>query len=90
MKTRKALVWLAPVAIVALLALVLIFWLRDREQPAEPDYWPTGGWQRSTPEDQGIDSAKLAEGLLAMREQGIDIHSLLVVHNGTTVLDAYF
>ena len=90
MKTRKALVWLAPVAIGALLALVLILWPCDREQPAAPDYWPTGGWQSSTPEAQGIDSAKLAEGLLAMREQGIDIHSLLVVHNGKTVLDAYF
>ena len=90
MKTRKALIWLAPVAIVALLALVLIFWLRDRQQPAAPDYWPTMGWQSSTPEAQGMDSAKLAEGLLAMRAQEIDIHSLLIARNGQVVVDAYF
>jgi CubicO group peptidase (beta-lactamase class C family) len=44
----------------------------------------------STPEEQGIDSAKLAEGLLSMREQGIDIHSLLMIRNGAVVVDAYF
>jgi CubicO group peptidase (beta-lactamase class C family) len=54
--------------------------------------WP--GWAqdlpRSTPEEQGIDSVRLADGLLSMREQGIDVHSLLMIRNGAVVVDAYF
>lgn len=53
-------------------------------------YWPTQGWRTATPEEQSFDSAKLAEGLQAMRERGVDIHSFLVVHNGYVVVDAYF
>jgi CubicO group peptidase (beta-lactamase class C family) len=54
--------------------------------------WPVWaqGVPRGTPEEQGIDSVKLAEGLTAMREQGIDVHSLLMIRNGVVVVDAYF
>jgi CubicO group peptidase (beta-lactamase class C family) len=52
--------------------------------------WPTEGWQTSAPEAQGIDSAQLAEGLLTIRQQNINIHSLMVVRNGRLVVDAYF
>ncbi len=52
--------------------------------------WPTAGWPTGAPEDQGIDSAKLAEGLLAIRRAGLNIHSLLVIRNGVMVLDACF
>lgn len=45
---------------------------------------------QSTPEAQGIDSAKLAEGLLSLREQGTHIHSLLMIRNGAVVVDATF
>lgn len=55
-----------------------------------PESWPTEGWQSSTPEAQGIDSAKLAEALVTMRQRDIDIHSLLLVRNGSMVVDAYF
>jgi CubicO group peptidase (beta-lactamase class C family) len=55
-----------------------------------PDYWPTQGWQTSTPEEQGMDSAKLAEGLLAIRDSNLRIHSLLIIRNGRLLLDAYF
>jgi CubicO group peptidase (beta-lactamase class C family) len=48
-------------------------------------YWPA-----ATPEELGIDSAKLAEGLLSIRQQHINIHSLMVIRNGKMVLDAYF
>ena len=36
--------------------------------PPQPSYWPTTGWQTSTPEAQGFDSAKLAQGLQAMAD----------------------
>jgi CubicO group peptidase (beta-lactamase class C family) len=48
------------------------------------------GWRTSTPEEQGIDSAMLAESLLAMREKGIFIHSLMMIRNGRAVVDAVF
>ncbi len=63
-------------------------------QPAggirQPDYWPTTGWRSSTPEAQGIDSDKLAEYLLAIREQNVQVHSLLVIRHGYAVVDATF
>jgi len=52
--------------------------------------WPTAGWRTCTPEEQGIDSAKLADGLTAIRERGLNIHSLLIIRNGWVVLDASF
>ncbi|HII80645.1 MAG TPA: beta-lactamase family protein, partial [Methanosarcina sp.] len=53
-------------------------------------YWPTGGWRTSTPEQQGMDSEKLAELLDYVQENDINIHSLLVIRNGYVVTDAYF
>src|ERR1041384_3719246 len=55
-----------------------------------PAYWPTNGWRSSTPEQQGIDSEKLADALDYIRAHDIKIHSLLIVRNGYIVLDAYF
>jgi CubicO group peptidase (beta-lactamase class C family) len=82
---------LAGLAVIA----VLIFVFRSRtsggvESPPQPDYWPTLGWKTSTPEEQGLDSAKLADALLAMRDQKVNIHSLLVIRNGRVILDACF
>ena len=51
---------------------------------------PSSELPRSTPEQQGFDSAKTAEGLEAIRLAGIPIHSLLVVRHGSVILDAYF
>lgn len=55
-----------------------------------PDYWPTKEWRSSTPELQGVDSAKLADALTAIKQHDIRIHSLLLVRNGYVILDAYF
>jgi CubicO group peptidase (beta-lactamase class C family) len=53
--------------------------------------WPTEGWATSTPEEQGMDSGLLADGLEYLIEQdGFDIHSLTVIRNGHLVADAYF
>ena len=54
-----------------------------------PTYWPTEGWRSSTPEEQGMDSRRLAEMLGKIGKDGF-IHSVLVVRNGCIVLDAYF
>ena len=56
-----------------------------------PAYWPTEGWQSSTPEQQGMDSEQLAEALDFLQEQDdFNIHSLLIIRNGYIVTDAYF
>lgn len=55
-----------------------------------PEYWPTHGWRSTTPEQQGLDSSKLADVLDYVRAHKINIHSLMIVRNGYVVLDAYF
>jgi CubicO group peptidase (beta-lactamase class C family) len=49
-----------------------------------------GDWASGTPEEQGFDSAKMAEGLLAIQKNGTAIHSLTIVRNDKLILDAYF
>lgn len=60
------------------------------QSPEAPVYWPTHGWRTSTPEQQGLDSNKLADVLDYIRRQKINAHSLLIVRNGYVVLDSYF
>ncbi len=86
---------LLAVVMLALVKYGLIAWLfsaglRTPVQVPEADYWPTEGWRTSTPEEQGFDSAKIAEGLWAMQENQAAIDSLLIVRNGYVVLDAHF
>lgn len=76
---------------VVLLLAVLLGCQGSQPGPATPQSdAPSQDWPTSTPEDQGFDSVKLAEGLQAMHDQGVPIDSLLVLRNGAVVLDAYF
>jgi CubicO group peptidase (beta-lactamase class C family) len=59
-------------------------------QVPEPDYWPTAGWQNSTPEAQGMDSALLAQMLEDISAKETSIYSVLVIRNGYMVTEAYF
>jgi len=59
-------------------------------QVSTQNYWPTQAWQTSTPEEQGFDSAKLADELQYLQEKNVAIDSLLIIRNGYVVLDAYF
>jgi CubicO group peptidase (beta-lactamase class C family) len=79
---------LVGIAIAIVLFLVFNKAKPESAPPPPADYYPTNGWHTSTPEEQGIDSGKLAEGLLEMRQ--LRIHSLLLVRNGRVFLDAYF
>jgi len=53
-------------------------------------YWPTQAWRTSTPEEQGLDSNKLAEAVEFILRDNARAHSLLVIRNGFVVADAYF
>src|SRR5688572_4768030 len=59
-------------------------------QIPEPDYWPTAGWQSSTPEAQGMDSELLAEMLEDISANETSIYSVLVIRYGYMVTEAYF
>ena len=45
-------------------------------------------WQASSPEEQGINSATLADALKTAKQNGDNIHSLLIIKNNHIVLDA--
>jgi CubicO group peptidase (beta-lactamase class C family) len=88
MRRRAIIIGLGSVAILVVLAIVLVPRLFNSEQVSNQTYWPTLGWRTSTPEEQGFDSGKLAEELLAMG--GIHPDSILIIRNGYVVMDAYF
>lgn len=91
-KTGKYILWgVLGLALIAAAAMLVLNMNRQSQTSFPvPDYWPTEGWRESTPEEQGVDSGKLADALLAMREQKVNIHSLLIVRNGRVIVDAYF
>jgi CubicO group peptidase (beta-lactamase class C family) len=57
--------------------------------PASPVYWPTSGWRSATPEEQGMDSAKLADMVEHIQQEKLDLNSLLIVRNGYLVSELY-
>jgi hypothetical protein len=60
------------------------------EQPKKRDYWPTGDWKASAPEQQGMDSAKLLIADEFIQNRLPDTFSLLVVKNGYLVFEKYY
>jgi len=60
------------------------------EQSKEREYWPTIGWKTSTPEQQGMDSAKLMIADEFIQNRLPDAFSLLVVKNGYLVFEKYY
>jgi CubicO group peptidase (beta-lactamase class C family) len=52
--------------------------------------WPTQAWPTTTPENQGMDSALLADMLASIQSQELNVHSALVIRGGFLVAEAYF
>ncbi|MEM7122514.1 MAG: serine hydrolase [Pseudomonadota bacterium] len=46
-------------------------------------------WRPTVPETQGIDSRHLTRALRALHDDGIALHSLIIVRNGDVVLEVY-
>jgi CubicO group peptidase (beta-lactamase class C family) len=78
------------VVLLTVLSLVLIQRRGSLQQLITPVNYPTQAWQTSTPEEQGFDSAKLAEGLTAIKQNGTLLHSLTIVRHGSLFLNATF
>jgi CubicO group peptidase (beta-lactamase class C family) len=55
-----------------------------------PDYWPTEGWRTSTPEEQGVDGELLGHLFSTIDEQRLNVHSVLVIRNGTIIAERYY
>ena len=47
-------------------------------------------WPVSRPEEQGMDSARLAAMLADVEQQQINLHSLLVIRHGFVVSETYY
>ena len=74
-----------------ILILVLIFLMASLVIAGTCATWPTEGWQTSTPEEQGMDSERLAEALdfLQKHRKEYHIHSLTIIRHGYIVADVY-
>jgi CubicO group peptidase (beta-lactamase class C family) len=90
MRKKYMIIGLIAVVIIVVLTVLLIPRLLKPDQEPTITYWPTQGWRTSTPEEQGLDSVKLADMLGEIQKQNIQINSLLVIRNGSVILDAYF
>ena len=90
MRTRTILIIVAAAAALALAVFLFIPLLSAPEPAWAPEYWPTDEWRASAPEEQGFDSAALAQELQQLRDDGVAIDSLLIIRNGYIFLDAYF
>ncbi len=57
-----------------------------------PDYWPTGGWQTSTPEAQGLDQTYLTamDEYIDEVDWGFATVSSVVIKNGYIVHETYY
>ncbi len=47
-------------------------------------------FRRSTPEAQGVPSASLTHFLAAAEEQGLELHSLMLVRHGAVVAEGWW
>jgi CubicO group peptidase (beta-lactamase class C family) len=80
-----------PAMIVHVMRVLLIACLAALSTARSADVataWPTSGWQTSTPEEQGMASAALAE-LVDFGAANV-MDSVLVTRHGKIVLDAHF
>jgi CubicO group peptidase (beta-lactamase class C family) len=60
-------------------------------EPAEPvEYSPEEGFKSSTPEAQGMDSAKLAEMFEEIDQKDLNIHHVMIIRNGYIVAQCDF
>ncbi|HSA94751.1 MAG TPA: serine hydrolase [Acidobacteriota bacterium] len=78
------------IIVLAMLAIIACSPSRKAVPGLTVTAWPTAGWRTGLPEEFGFDPLKLAEGLRAIREKGLDLHSVALVRHGVMFLDAVF
>ena len=60
-----------------------------RQTTENETFWPTDAWAQSSPEEQGMDSAKLNEMMAMIDDRGAPIDSVLIIRNGHIVFEQY-
>ncbi len=53
-------------------------------------YWPTQGWQVTTPDKQGMDSTILDRISSYVKDSGFEVNSVIVIRHGYIVYEKYF
>lgn len=87
-------VGIATVAITLLIGMAAAA-CRSEEPRASPSAspppigWPTEGWSSASPESVGLDSTGLVRALVDLRPDYSPVHSVLIVRDGSMILDAY-
>lgn len=80
----------ATVLLVSILFISsLLFSSRGVGASTEREYWPTEGWRTSTPEGQGMSSAKLQEMMDQIKSGNLFVHGIVVVRHGYLVWERY-
>ena len=54
------------------------------------EYWPTNGWRKSSPEEQGMHSKAMADMVAFVKDHEFNIDSISIIRNGYIVVDASF
>lgn len=82
-----------PIRLLVVLAMLVAVVIMQMPQPTHavdnPTYWPTNGWQSSTPEEQGMDSAELAGFVNFVADPTFYADSVIVIRHGYIVAEAY-
>ena len=84
-----------PLACLPLLIFFLVIGATNAVEPAVvwvPDYWPTTGWQTSTPEAHGMDQTYLTamDEYIDEVDWGFAMVSSVVIKNGYIVHESYY
>jgi len=69
---------------------LLPFFVLPADTKAQATRYPLQVWSISTPEQQGMQSSRLADMIQYIKEYNVEIHSVLIVRHGKLVLDSYF
>jgi len=69
---------------------ILVLFAGCNPQVLQTEYWPIHGWSTSTPGEQALDPVQLEKMLSAIDEQGLEIHSVLIIRNGYIVMEKYY
>ncbi len=81
------------VILITLLILPVVAGCSSPEEtytPVTPDYWPTEDWRTSTPEEQGMDPEMLNEGIKYINNEGLEVHSFIVIRHGYIFIEEYW
>jgi CubicO group peptidase (beta-lactamase class C family) len=88
--SRRSRSWRVRAAIIVAVVVIVGGCSAASQPRSESPSRSADGWQTATPEAHGFDSARLADALLAIRDKGLPVHSIVLVRDGELVLEAYF